>query len=72
MTLKRYLTLFAITRDFFYSFFGTIKDDLNQLTVFHLLYNAFSLAFSTSIIIVDNAKDKETMQGVDKARPLIN
>jgi hypothetical protein len=29
MTPKRYLTSFAITRDFFHSFFGTAKDDLN-------------------------------------------
>jgi hypothetical protein len=27
--LKRYLTLFAITQDFFYSFFSTAKDNLN-------------------------------------------
>jgi len=29
-TPKRYLTSFAITRDFFHSFFGTAKDDLDQ------------------------------------------
>ena len=28
-TPKQYLTLFAVTRDFFYSFFGIIKNDLN-------------------------------------------
>jgi hypothetical protein len=29
-TPKRYLTSFAITRDFFHSFFGTAEDDLDQ------------------------------------------
>jgi len=31
-TPKRYLTSFAITRDFFHSFFGTTEDDLDQPT----------------------------------------
>ncbi|KAF4630047.1 hypothetical protein G7Y89_g8099 [Cudoniella acicularis] len=35
-TPKRYLTSFAITRDFFHSFFGTAKDDLDQPNFFRL------------------------------------
>jgi hypothetical protein len=38
---KQYLILFAIIQDFFYSFFGTAKDDLDQPNFFRLPYNNY-------------------------------
>lgn len=35
-TPKRYLTSFAVTRDFFHSFFGTAEDELDRLSSFRL------------------------------------
>jgi hypothetical protein len=35
-TPKRYVTSFAITQDFFHSFFGTTEDDLDQYTLYIL------------------------------------
>lgn len=35
-TPKRYLTSFAVTRDFFHSFFGTAEDDLDRPSPFRL------------------------------------
>ena len=42
ITSKRYLILFAITRDFFHSFFGTAEDDLDCPSSFRLLRDDYS------------------------------
>jgi hypothetical protein len=68
-TPKRYLTSFAITRDFFHSFFGIAEDDLDQPTFFRLPRDVSSLA---STMIVDDAEgprreDEGRMQDVNDA-----
>lgn len=54
---KRYLTSFAITRDFFHSFFGTAKDDLDQPNFFRLPRDNH----------VGGREEEERMQDVDDA-----
>jgi len=54
---KRYLTSFAITRDFFHSFFGTAEDDLDQPNFFRLPRDNH----------VGGREEEERMQDVDDA-----
>ena len=60
-TPKRYLTSFAITRDFFHSFFGTAEDDLDQPTFFRLPRDVSSI---TSAMIVDDAEGPRREGGI--------
>jgi hypothetical protein len=53
---KRYLTSFAVTRDFFHSFFGTAEDDLDQPKFFRLPRDNHG-----------GGREEERMQDVDDA-----
>lgn len=57
--LKQYLISFAIMQDFFYSFFGTIKDNLDQLMIsFYLPLNNYG----------GSQKDKGRINNINDAK----
>jgi Protein of unknown function (DUF3723) len=59
---KRYLTSFAITRDFFHSFFGTAEDDLDQHSPLRMPRDGHA----------GDREDSGRMQGVDAEGPPAN